>query len=142
MESVNNPNFLDIQYPNIIDTKKFGDAAWSEPMANAGSDNDKDVALRCRVLTRLYGKGSSQKFADEIGVGLTRWSNIENSGKLSLDMARRIIRKWPKVSLDWLWRGLDDGLSHQNSEELSQLYREVLAERRPSRTPKKAKRAG
>lgn len=105
-------------------------------MGCAGTDNDRDVALRCRVLTRLYAQSNSKQFAEEIGISPTRWNGIENKGALSKDVARRIWRKWPEVSLDWLWRGRDDALTPARSNELLAIYRAVEAE---FRTAGKAK---
>jgi len=110
-------------------------------MGSAGTDHDSDVALRCRVLTRLYAGDNSSTFAKSIGVSPTRWNNIERSGALSKDVARQIVRKWPEVSLDWLWRGRDDGLTPAKSNELLAVYGALAAEfKAPDRTPAIPKR--
>lgn len=131
MESIHNPSFLDTQYPNFIDTKKFGDTAPCISMASAGTDDDRDVALRCRALVRLYAGGNARKFAAEIDISDTRWNNITTSGALSRDVARRIYRKYPEVSLDWLYRGKDDALSRPRSDEMLKAFRAELATDRP-----------
>ncbi len=97
-------------------------------MAGAGTDEDRDVALRCRVLTQLYAGGNSRVFAEKLGIGYKSWNGIENSGALSKDVARRIWRKWPQVSLDWLWRGQDQSLPQAKIDELAALYVAVVAE--------------
>jgi hypothetical protein len=126
MDSANSPNFLDLQHPNLIDTKKFGHAPSCQPMASAGTDDDDDVAIRCRVLTLLYAKGNSSAFADLIGVSPTRWNNIEGNGALSRDMARKIVRRFPEVSLDWLIRGRTDALTQAKSEELAGAFKRLV----------------
>lgn len=113
-------------------------------MANAGTDDDGDVALRCRVLTRLYACDNSRAFAETIGIGHTRWNGIENTGALSKDVARRIWRRWPEVSLDWLWRGRDDALTIPRSNELLAAYVAVAAKfkvpDKPPAIPKRKRR--
>ncbi len=106
-------------------------------MASAGTDDDEDVAIRCRVLTLLYAKGNSSAFAGHIGVSATRWNNIERNGALSKDVARQIVRKFPDVSLDWLWRGKDDGLPRIKSDELALAFRTVAANMTPETGKKK-----
>lgn len=96
-------------------------------MGTAGDDTDADVAIRCRVLTRLYAQGNSSLFAANVGISPTRWNNIERSGALSKDVARQIYRKYPEVSLDWLVRGRDDGLTKPRSDELAAAFRAVEA---------------
>lgn len=96
-----------------------------------GTDEDDDVAVRCRVLTRVYAGGNSSAFADMIDISPTRWNNIERGGALSKDVARKIVRKFPEMSLDWLWRGLDTGLTRQMSKELSDAFRQIMAEDNP-----------
>lgn len=146
MDSLNNPNFLDTQYPNIIGTKKFGYAAACLTMAEAGTDTDEDTALRCRVVTLLYGKGNSTRFAEEdLGVGYKAWNHAENTGDLSRPMARVLTQKYPDISLDWLYRGRDIGLTTVRSEELAAAFRRVEAKVNAKRlrreTPKKRRRA-
>lgn len=97
-------------------------------MANVGTDNNRDVAIRCRVLTRVYADGNSTTFAERVGLSANRWNNIENSGALSKDVTRKIIRKFPEVSIDWLWRGKDDGLAKPRIDELAAAFRQVVAE--------------
>lgn len=91
-------------------------------MVSAGTDEDVDVALRCRVLTAIYAGGNSRAFAESIGVSPTRWNNVESSGALSRDLARMVYRRYPEVSLDWLYRGTDQGLTAVKSNELAKAY--------------------
>lgn len=132
-----------MQPPNLIDTKKFGDGASFGPMPSAGTTAESDVAIRCRVLTRLYAGGTSSAFAVKVGIGPTRWNNIEGSGDLSKDVAFKIVKVWPEISLDWLWRGLDSGLSLQRGEELHAAFKAVAAElRKPEKAvPGRVRRA-
>lgn len=132
-----------MQHPNLIDTKKLGDESSFGAMPSAGTTAESDVAIRCRVLTRLYAGDVSSAFADKIGIGRTRWNNIEVSGALSKDVAFKIVKAWPEVSLDWLWRGLDDALSRPRGQELHDAFKAVAAEVRKSdkAAPGRARRA-
>lgn len=110
-------------------------------MASAGTDADEDVARRCRALTLVYADGNSGVFAEEVGVGYKNWNGIENTGALSKEVARQIYRRWPEVSLDWLWRGRDDGLPPAKSNELLAAYLAVAAKRKTKeKATKPAKR--
>ncbi len=108
-------------------------------MPTAGTDSEADVATRCRALVRIYGKDDDGKpnstlFAEEVvHVGYTRWHNIEQSGKLSRNMARHIYTALPEVTLDWLYRGRDDGMTRQLSAEFLAAYREEVAASRPKK---------
>lgn len=110
-------------------------------MANAGTESDKDVAIRCRVLVRIYAKGISKRFAAEIGISSTRWNNIESSGALSRDVARKITNHFPEVSLDWLYRGKDDGLTRREGEDLAAAFQEIAGTAPPVENKKPKKRA-
>lgn len=105
-------------------------------MANAGTQDVKDVALRCRALVVIYAEGNSRAFASSLGMSPTRWNNIERSGALSKDVAFTIIKLHPEVSLDWLWRGRDDGMPRAKGEEFLAAYKKVVS----SLTPKTGKR--
>lgn len=107
-------------------------------MADAGTDKDGDVALRCRALTLIYAGGNSRAFAGLIEISPTRWNNIETGGALSKDVARTIIRKFPEISLDWLFLGRDSGLTRVKSDELLAAYRTVRASAAPVPSRKKA----
>lgn len=141
MESVNNPNYLDSQYPNLIDTKKFGFAPSSGGMPTVGTDSDADVAFRCRALTRLYAGGNSSDFAEKIGVPPTRWNNVEVSGKLSKDLARRVYKRFPEVSLDWVFRGKDDAYSRARGDEFQDAYRAEVEEAKVTKKRGSAKKS-
>ena len=60
-------------------------------------------ARRLREAMGFNGRGDQQKFADLLGVGRGRWNNIECGAPLSKEMAMRIVRKFPGVTLDWLF---------------------------------------
>ena len=109
-------------------------------MTSVGTEDDRDVAIRCRVLTRLYAGGNSTAFAETIGISPNRWNNIENNGALNKDVAFTIVRKFPEISLDWLWLGRDDGLPRLRADELAEAFRQVVRTM-PTPAPKRKRTA-
>ena len=75
-----------------------------------GSDESKRVR-RLREATGFIGRGGQQAFANFLGVDRGRWNNVECGAPLSKDMALRIVRKFPGVTLDWLFLGRPEGLT-------------------------------
>ena len=66
------------------------------------------------------GRGDQQKFAELLGVDRGRWNNIECGAPLSKEMALRIVRKFPGVTLDWLFLGRTEGLTAEMARALSE----------------------
>ena len=82
------------------------------------SDESKR-ARRLREATGFNGRGGQQKFAELLGVDRGRWSNVECGAPLSKEMALRIVRKFPGVTLDWLFLGRTEGLTAEMAFALS-----------------------
>ena len=55
------------------------------------------------------GRGGQQALANFLGVDRGRWNNVECGAPLSKEMALRIVRKFPGVTLDWLFLGIAAG---------------------------------
>ena len=83
----------------VVDCKNF-----------PGSDVSKR-ARRLREAMGFNGRGGQQAFANFLGVDRGRWNNVECGAPLSKDMALRIVRKFPGVTLDWLFLGRPEGLT-------------------------------
>ena len=66
------------------------------------------------------GRGDQQTFANFLGVDRGRWNNIECGAPLSKEMALRIVRKFPGVTLDWLFLGRTEGLTAEMARALSE----------------------
>ena len=66
------------------------------------------------------GRGDQQKFANFLGVDRGRWNNVECGAPLSKEMALRIVRKFPGVTLDWLFLGSPEGLTAEMARTLSE----------------------
>ena len=69
------------------------------------------TARRIRQLRTAEEYPTATAFAGKLGITVSRLSNLENGSPLSIDVARRIIRAVPGVTLDWLYEGVEDGLS-------------------------------
>ena len=66
------------------------------------------------------GRGGQQAFANFLGVDRGRWNNVECGAPLSKEMALRIVRKFPGVTLDWLFLGRPEGLTMEMARALSE----------------------
>ena len=82
--------------------------------------DDSKRARRLREAMGFNGRGNQQKFAELLGVERNRWSNVECGGPLSKEMAVRIVRKFPGVTLDWLILGRPEGLTVEMARALSE----------------------
>ena len=72
-----------------------------------------DESKRARRLREAMGfneRGAQLAFANFLGVDRGRWNNVECGAPLSKEMALRIVRKFPGVTLDWLFLGRTEGL--------------------------------
>lgn len=67
------------------------------------------IAARLRLLRATTGL-SQQKFAARVGLGYQQWGNFEAAhGRIGIDAALTLCRAMP-VTLDWIYRGIEDGL--------------------------------
>ena len=71
-------------------------ALWLQPLARGNG---------------LQWARDQQKFAELLNVDRGRWNNVECGAPLSKEMALRIVRKFPGVTLDWLFLGRTEGLT-------------------------------
>jgi Helix-turn-helix domain len=80
-------------------------------MAQIIDKKTNPVAFRLREL-RMYLGHRKMVFAELLDVAPSRWSNVENGSPLSRDMADRLKKTIPGLSLDWIYDGetkyLDD----------------------------------
>ena len=84
-----------------------------------GSDESKR-ARRLREAMGFNGRGGQQAFAEFLGIERGRWNNVECGAPLSKEMAVRIVRKFPGVTLDWLFLGRTEGLTAEMALALSE----------------------
>jgi hypothetical protein len=69
-------------------------------------------AKRLREGMGFRGHGSGIRWAKFLGIGQTRWSNVESQGMpFSTDLCTVIKSKCPGITKDWLQDGEADGLN-------------------------------
>ena len=82
--------------------------------------DDSKRARRLREAMGFNGLGAQQKFAELLNVERGRWNNVECGAPLSKEMALRIVRQFPGVTLDWLFLGRTEGLTVEMALTLSE----------------------
>jgi plasmid maintenance system antidote protein VapI len=75
-------------------------------------------AVRIRSVRFAERYPTAKAFAEAIGVQPPRLANIENGHPLSIDVAQRIVRRFPWYSLDWLYNGREDALNATTRQAL------------------------
>ena len=71
------------------------------------------------------GRGGQLACAEFRGIERGRWNNVECGAPLGKEMALRIVRKFPGVTLDWLFLGRSEGLTVEMARALSEPSREM-----------------
>ncbi len=84
-------------------------------------ESTEAVSERLRLLREVMGYSTQLAFADFLKVAPKRWQNLENEYPLSKEVAMIIVRRIPGVSLDWLYRGRQEGLSAAMLHKLADL---------------------
>jgi hypothetical protein len=82
-------------------------------------DSDEAVAARLRLLRQVVTGENETAFAIRLGIiEVKRWNNVERGWPLSKEVAFAIVRRFPDLTLDWLWLGRVDGLTLKRQREL------------------------
>ena len=99
------------------------------------ADMPNETRKRLTQLREALGLGKTE-FAHRIGVSPQRWGNIENgTGAVGLpkEVAFRIYRSVPGVTLDWLYFGDTQGLPIHMARLLRELPPEAVNGHSPRR---------
>lgn len=56
--------------------------------------------------------------ANRLGISLARWSGFEVGNPISREIAIKLVREFPGLTLDWIYLGKRDGLTLQMLELL------------------------
>lgn len=100
-----------MQPPKLLLGKKTWNLAASPAMPRDSALLDNTAVARRLITLRHYVAGNNQtKFATEMGIEVKRWNNFERASPLSRDIALLLCSKIPGLTLDWLYRGVEDGL--------------------------------
>lgn len=68
------------------------------------------VARRLIAVRQTVAGDNQSKFAAEMGIEVGTWNASERTGNLSRKNAVLLCTKIPGLTLDWLYRGVEDGL--------------------------------
>ena len=83
------------------------------------------VARRLQLIERYSGIRTGKAFAADLGILDSRWSNMKHGMPLTYEVAEKIVRRYPGITLDWLWLGNPGGLPVQLQRRLAELDREL-----------------
>lgn len=108
-----------MQSPKDLLSKKFGKRARFAAMRNAPPDSNEAVADRLTLLRSVVSGENQTAFAGRLGIEVRRWNNFERGTSLSKEVAFLIVKKFPDVTLDWLWLGIERGLPVRFQRELA-----------------------
>lgn len=81
------------------------------------------TARRIRLLREAEQYPTATAFATKLGITVSRLSNLENGYPLSHDVADRLVRAVPGMSLDWLYYGKEDALPVALRQRLQEALR-------------------
>lgn len=90
-------------------------------MVGRDQDQEDSVAARVKRLRVAMGYESQGAFAALLDLSAPRWNNIEQGLPMSRDIAFRLVRKVPGLTLDWLYFGKPDGLPMELARRLGEL---------------------
>lgn len=109
-----------MQGPRDFHGKNIWKRAALVPMRNFRPDSNEAVAERLKLLRMTVSEESQTAFAARLGVETKRWNNFERGTPLSKEVAFLIVKKFPDVTLDWLWLGNEGGLPIRFQRELAE----------------------
>lgn len=92
------------------------------------------TAKRIRQLREAEAYPTATAFAVKLGITISRLSNLENGYPLSIDVADRLVKTVPGLSLDWLYYGKEDGLSLSLRKRLQEVRGTAAKDGRTTRS--------
>ena len=107
-----------MQDPEGFLGKIFWKEAKTDPMKGQRQDSNEAVAGRLKLLRRVVSGENQTAFAARLGLEVKRWNNFERGSPLSKEAAIMIVKRFPNVTLDWLWLGRTEGLPTRFQREL------------------------
>ncbi len=82
--------------------------------------SNEAVARRLMALRYSVAGDNQTRFSVEIGIGIKSWNNSERTGNISRSTAVLLCAKFPGLTLDWIYRGVEDGLSVARQRSLAE----------------------
>jgi hypothetical protein len=89
-------------------------------MASEHLESKEATAWRLKCLRMAVSGDNQTAFAAQLGIEANRWNNMERGSPLSKEVAFLIVRRFPDISFDWLFRGKDDHLTVKRQRELAE----------------------
>lgn len=86
-------------------------------------------AERLRILITAVGSPTDAAFARRVGITTTRLSNVLGGSPIGRDMAHKLVKKIPGLSVDWLWFGNRSALSYDLGRRLDEAAEALEAEK-------------
>lgn len=75
-------------------------------------ESPEAVAIRMRQIRAAYGQDKSQEeFALSLNLTDSAWSNFETGRRPGLDTALKLVRRFPHLTLEWIYRGDPRGMA-------------------------------
>lgn len=132
-------NSLKLQEPNSFDTKKIEhDALFPTMKSKEPSGRFAPTAIRMRAIRRASAYPAPKNFADFLGIGLSRLSNVENGHPIGRQLQDIIVAKIPTISRSYLMDGNEDALTGFTLQKL----RPLLAEESDTTRPRSRSKVG
>ena len=89
---------------------------------------------RLRILREIISGDNQSEFVKRLGVEFKRWNNYERGYPVPREVAFLLHKKFPGMSIEWIWFGTKDSLSPEFkarialAEKLDTEQREAVAE--------------
>lgn len=125
-----------------MNSESASSAANSVPMGRPKAERPpgpyKDLADRIILLRTTLDEGNASAFARRLNISASRLANLESTHfNLSHDVAMRLVKAVPGLTLDWLFLGRTNGLSYELARKLG-----AAAESKASTTGRRSSAGG
>ena len=81
---------------------------------------DLERVERLRRVQDLFKFDTQKAFTDRLGISPQRWSNFIAGSPLSIEIAQKLVRIVPGLTLDWLYNGERRGLTMDLDRSLNE----------------------
>jgi transcriptional regulator with XRE-family HTH domain len=99
--------------------------------------------LRLRLLREIVSGENQADFAQRLGIPFKRWNNYERGYPVPRETAFLLMKRFPGLSVEWLWFGMTGNLSNFYQEKIKVAEgfekERVAAERAASKAAAKLK---
>ena len=73
---------------------------------------------RLKLLREIISGENQQDFAERVGVPFKRWNNYERGYPVPRETAFILMEKFPGMSIEWIWFGMEGNLSNAFRERI------------------------